>query len=77
MQPMPRTRSKVLSASVYENKGEGTMILFVLASIVLCVVACGGLYLGFQVVRSLGEQFDELLPQRMVDYSGFIDVAND
>ena len=53
------------------------MILFVLASIVLCVVTCGGLYLGFQVVRSLGEQFDELLPQRMVDYSGFIDVAND
>lgn len=53
------------------------MILTILALSVLCVVSAGGIYLGVQVFRSIGEQFDELLPQRMVDYSGFIDGAND
>jgi hypothetical protein len=53
------------------------MILFILALVVLGVVATGGLYLAVQIARAMGEQFDELLPQRMVDYSGFIEVGTD
>ncbi|GBF57565.1 hypothetical protein PbB2_01232 [Candidatus Phycosocius bacilliformis] len=45
-----------------------------LATLILLALAGIGLYLGLKLARVMGEQFEELLPQRMVDYSGFVDV---
>jgi hypothetical protein len=50
------------------------MIVYTLALIVLCALAVGGLYVGVLIGKAVRDQFDELMPQRMVDYSGFVDV---
>jgi hypothetical protein len=47
----------------------------ILVMVVLAVVAAIGLYCGIMIARVVRDQFDELLPQRMVDYSGFVDAA--
>jgi hypothetical protein len=49
------------------------MLSLILALLVLGVVVAGGLYIGVMLGRDMRAQFDELLPQRMVDYSGFVD----
>jgi hypothetical protein len=48
------------------------MIPVLIASIVLVGLGSGGVWLGLQIVRVLREQFDELMPERMVEYSGFV-----
>jgi hypothetical protein len=42
----------------------------------LFLVAVGGLalFFGLKLARVMREQFEELMPQRMVDYSGFVDL---
>jgi hypothetical protein len=50
------------------------MFTFILALLVLAAVVAGGLYIGVVMGRDLRAQFDELLPQRMVDFSGFVDT---
>jgi hypothetical protein len=56
----------------HQTGGEGTMIPVLIASIVLVGLGSGGVWLGLQIVRVLREQFDELMPERMVEYSGFV-----
>jgi hypothetical protein len=48
------------------------MIPYLIALIVLSALAAVGLYVGVIIARVVRDQFDELLPQRMVDYSGFV-----
>lgn len=48
------------------------MIPYVIALVLLGGLAAAGLYVGVVVARVVRDQFDELLPQRMVDYSGFV-----
>jgi hypothetical protein len=51
------------------------MIPVILAFLCLGVLAAMSLYLGARIGRAVRDQFDELMPQRMVDYSGFVDVS--
>jgi FAD synthase len=48
----------------------GLFVVFCLGSLVAL-----GLFLGVHIGHAVRDQFDELLPQRMVDFSGFVDVA--
>lgn len=50
------------------------MIIYILALVVLGALAMGGLYVGILIGRAVRDQFDELMPQRMVDYSGFVEM---
>jgi hypothetical protein len=50
------------------------MLPMMIAGLVLFGVGSLGLYVGVRLARVLREQFDELLPQRMIDYSGFVNV---
>jgi hypothetical protein len=54
--------------------GGGTMIPIIFAAVLLSVLAVVGLYVGVRIGRAVRDQFDELMPQRMIDYSGFVDV---
>jgi hypothetical protein len=55
------------------------MLPIIISTIVLCALGLVCAYVGTRLVRAMRDQFDELMPQRMVDYSGFIDgpVAED
>lgn len=46
----------------------------IIASLILVAMGSLALYLGLKLARVMREQFEELMPQRMVDYSGFIEV---
>jgi hypothetical protein len=50
------------------------MIPIILAFLCLGMLAAVSLYVGTRIGRIVRDQFDELMPQRMVDYSGFVDV---
>jgi hypothetical protein len=50
------------------------MLPMIIAAIVLTGLGACGVYVGLKLVRVQREQFDELLPQRMIDYSGFVIV---
>lgn len=50
------------------------MVVYILALLALCALAVGGLYVGVLIGRAVRDQFDELMPQRMVDYSGFVEM---
>ncbi|GIU67586.1 hypothetical protein [Candidatus Phycosocius spiralis] len=43
-----------------------------IVGLILIALGLVALSVGIAFVRVMGEQFDELLPQRMVDLSGFI-----
>ena len=45
-----------------------------IASLFLVSLGFLALYLGLKLARVMREQFEELMPQRMVDYSGFVEV---
>ena len=53
--------------------GEMTMIPMMLALVVLSVVIAVGLYVSERLVNII--RYDKLLAQRMVDYSGFVDLG--
>jgi hypothetical protein len=44
----------------------------VLAGVLLMPLAMIGVWAGVRVSLVLREQFEELMPQRMVDYAGFV-----
>lgn len=46
------------------------MVLLVL--VILAALAACGVWVGLSIVRALRDGFDELMPQRMVDYAGFV-----
>ena len=46
----------------------------IIASLIVVALGCLALYLGLKLVRVMREQFEELMPQRMVDYSGFVEL---
>ncbi|MCE2890308.1 MAG: hypothetical protein O9270_10590 [Aquidulcibacter sp.] len=46
----------------------------IIASLILVAMGSLALYLGLKLARVMREQFEELMPQRMVDYSGFVDM---
>jgi hypothetical protein len=48
------------------------MAAMIIAGLVLLPLAGAGLWLGLRIAAVLREQFDELMPQRMVDYAGFV-----
>lgn len=50
------------------------MLPMIFAGLVLAALGMVGVYVGVKLARVLREQFDELLPQRMIDYSGFVIV---
>jgi hypothetical protein len=50
------------------------MIPIILAIVCLSLLAGVTLFVGVKIGRIVRDQFDELLPQRMVDYSGFVDA---
>lgn len=50
------------------------MAAMMIAAVVLAPVALAGVWLGVQIARVLREQFEELMPQRMVDYAGFVQL---
>ena len=52
------------------------MIFAIVASILLAVLAAGGLCFGVKIARVIADQFDELMPQRMIDYSGFVEMGS-
>jgi hypothetical protein len=56
-----------------DKKGEGCiMAAIIIAALVLLPLAGAGLWLGLRIAAVLREQFEELMPQRMVDYAGFV-----
>lgn len=44
----------------------------VLAGFVLVPIALAGVWVGLRIAAAVREQFDELMPQRMVDFAGFV-----
>ncbi|WP_240007914.1 hypothetical protein [Pseudaquidulcibacter saccharophilus] len=48
-----------------------TTILFVMMAFVLIAGAAGAIVRAMKMVK---ETFDDLLPERMVDFTGFIDI---
>lgn len=46
---------------------------FILISIMAIGFIVGSIALAISIYRVLSEQFDELMPNRMVDYAGFIE----
>jgi hypothetical protein len=46
----------------------------IIASLIVIALGCLALYLGLKLAHVMREQFEELMPQRMVDYSGFVDM---
>lgn len=52
----------------------GTKMPVFIASLFLVSLGFLALYLGLKLARVMREQFEELMPQRMVDYSGFVEV---
>lgn len=50
------------------------MLPFILTTIALSALGFAGVILGLKLARTLREQFDEMMPQRMIDYSGFVNV---
>lgn len=48
------------------------MMAVVIAGLALAGLGLAGVWVGVRVSRILRERFDELMPQRMVDYSGFV-----
>lgn len=50
------------------------MFAMIVAGFVLGGLGLVGLYVGVKLAGVLREQFDELMPQRMIDYSGFVNV---
>jgi hypothetical protein len=47
----------------------------IISGAILCALFFAGAVLGLKLARIMREQFDELLPQRMIDYNGFVDVG--
>jgi hypothetical protein len=53
--------------------GEGlVMLAMMLVGLCLLGLAMVGIYVGMKVAGAMRDQFDEMLPQRMVEYSGFV-----
>jgi hypothetical protein len=50
------------------------MLPMIIAALVTCGLGAASLYVGLRIARAVREQFDELMPQRMIDYSGFVGV---
>jgi hypothetical protein len=50
------------------------MLPLVIALLATAAIGVGSAYVGIRIIRVVREQFDELLPQRMIDYSGFVCV---
>jgi hypothetical protein len=50
------------------------MLPFIVSGIVLAALCMMAAYVGVRLARVVREQFDELMPQRMIDYSGFVCV---
>jgi hypothetical protein len=48
------------------------MTAFVLAAVAATGIAAAGGWIGLKVAQAARERFDALLPQRMVDYCGFV-----
>jgi hypothetical protein len=48
------------------------MLLIFMAAVLLVGLGLAGVYVGVRIAHVLGEQFDELMPERMVEYSGFV-----
>lgn len=54
--------------------GERNMLPFIVSGVVLAALCMMGAYVGVRLASVVREQFDELMPQRMIDYSGFVCV---
>jgi hypothetical protein len=52
----------------------GNLMPVIMTSLIVVSLGCLALYLGLKLARAMREQFEELMPQRMVDYSGFVDL---
>jgi hypothetical protein len=50
------------------------MLPLIIAACATCALGVASLYVGWRIAQVLREQFDELMPQRMIDYSGFVTV---
>ena len=48
------------------------MIAVILAGVATLACVCAGVWGGLKLARAMSERFDELLPQRMVDYAGYV-----
>lgn len=48
------------------------MVVMVIVAVCLLGLSMAGLYVGLRVAAVVRDQFDEMLPQRMVEYSGFV-----
>jgi hypothetical protein len=51
------------------------MLAWMIAGLIVSILAYVGLVLGLRLAHLMREQFDELLPQRMIDYAGYVDVS--
>jgi hypothetical protein len=57
------------------KQGFYVMIFYILGFVFLSGLAAIGFYAGITVARVVRDQFDELMPQRMVDFSGFVETG--
>jgi hypothetical protein len=48
------------------------MLVIIISGVALAAIGSAGVYVGLKLAGALREQFDELMPQRMIDYSGFV-----
>lgn len=48
----------------------------ILIGFLLIGIFMGAIILGASITRVIKEQFEELMPQRMVDLAGFIDIRH-
>ena len=51
------------------------MLPYILVLVIAPGIVAVGLYWGVRILRVIRDQFDELMPQRMIDYSGFVDIG--
>jgi hypothetical protein len=63
-----------LSSSCVPGFGGREMLPFIISGLVLMALCFMAAYVGIRIAQVLREQFDELMPQRMIDYSGFVCV---
>ena len=49
------------------------MLTMIIVLVFVLALALASVQFGMRELRAVRDQFDELMPQRMVDYAGFID----
>ena len=51
------------------------MLIIIMTIVAISALITGGLYVAVTIVSIVSDQFDELMPQRMIDYSGFVELG--